>query len=241
MVDRIDAGEMPPGAADPTCHDYQGSDAAILDPRLPGALDAWIAAGKPAGDQATAAPYAVWTPPTPTRADVELYTAGAYTPRFVDHNEYRCFLIDDGVPADTWIAGLEFLIDDPRISHRALLFIDPDGGSDALVEDPASKSWPCSSVLPSPEWSLIHAWAPSGGALEFVIPAGDPSYTSTWSIDMFWLTFGLLSYDVRGVLPHMHVLGTGYHFWAMDPGGTEKCISRGDDYDFAMQPTYWSR
>lgn len=38
MLVRIDAGEMPPPAADPACHPYQGAEVMQMDPALPGML-----------------------------------------------------------------------------------------------------------------------------------------------------------------------------------------------------------
>ncbi|MEQ1504209.1 MAG: hypothetical protein ABMB14_18345 [Myxococcota bacterium] len=293
MVDRIAAGEMPPPSADPTCHPYQDADRYAADPALADLLDQWIALGQPLGEPTE--PPEIPQPTTLSRRDAVLYTAGPYTPAFVDGNEYRCFLIDDGVDADAYLAGIEALIDNPAISHHAILFVDPDGGSERRIEDAASASWRCRDVQPEPEWLMAHAWAPSGGAIEFpdgaglkvtrgsqlvlqmhyfagevdpppdqpgyalklaprvdrelfyvpigptdfVIPPGDPAYSARLDLPMWALTFGFLAYDVYGVLPHMHVLGTGYRFYATAPNGDQKCISRGTDYDFAMQPTYW--
>lgn len=294
MLFRIDSGEMPPPAADPDCHPYQGSDWMVLDPAMRDILARWIELDKPLGDPADGSAE-IPTLGTLSRRDVELVAAAPVTPEFVDGNEYRCFLVDDGVDAEAFISGFEFLIDNPKISHHALLFVDPDGGSERLVTEPASQSWTCGEVQPEPEYLMIHAWAPSGGALEFpegkglkitrgsqlviqmhyfagetdpppdqpgyalkiepsvdeelfyvplgptdfVIPSGDPNFTATLDIPMWLLTFGVVSYDVYGVLPHMHVLATGYDFYATDADGNQKCISRGTDYDFAMQPTYW--
>jgi hypothetical protein len=295
MVDRIDAGEMPPPAADPECHPYEGMEHMRADPALRDTLAAWIELGKPAGDEASAPAVQPYSPPPLSRRDVELRASAPVVPQFVDSNEYRCFLLGEATTEPTFIAGVEFLNDHPEISHHALLFIDPDAGSESYVQDGPSRSWPCPSTQPAPEYQLIHAWAPAGGALEFpddmglalpagaqlvvqmhyyegaaqapadqpgyalkleptveeelyyvalgpedfVIPAGDAHHTETFEIDMFWLTFGLFSVEVRGVLPHMHVLGTAYDFYATEPDGDQNCISRADDYDFAMQPTYW--
>jgi hypothetical protein len=167
MLERIDSGEMPPPTADPACHPYQGMASMVIDPELRGVLAQWIEDGKQPGDLAGVEPVEPWTPPTLSRRDVELRPPAAVLPQFVDGNEYRCFLIDDSVDADTWIAGFEFLMDSPSISHHAVLFIDPNGGSEARITDQASQSWTCPSVQPEANWQTVHAWAPSGGAVEF--------------------------------------------------------------------------
>lgn len=287
MIHRVEAGEMPPAAADPDCHPYQGDEVMTVSDELVPTLRAWVAAGTPSGDLTKPNTVAPWVPPVLPRHDVELRTAGPYVPEFVDGNEYRCFLLDDDVDA-TFVTGIEFLMDRPEISHHALLFVDPDGGSEQLVEDSVSRSWRCPDVQPEPEWSAFHAWAPSGGAVEldeglglritqgsqlilqmhyfeqgeadvgdqpgyalmladqveeemyylpvgpdtFTIPAGAASHTETLSFKVSdW--FGQSELHVYGVMPHMHVLGTGYDF------SGSSCISRSDSYDFAMQPTYW--
>ena len=294
MVQRIRSGEMPPPAADPSCHPYRGSEHLQLDPALEPLLVEWIDAGTPIGDLASAPPVEPWKPAALSRRDVELRPPAAYVPQFVDANEYRCFLVDD-VEATTFVTGIETLIDHPRISHHAVLFVDPSGGSEASVQDPATRSWACPEVQPEEDWQFLHAWAPSGEAVEFPdgmgmrleagsqlvlqmhyfkgpgetpadrpgyalmladqvedelfylalgpdsfrIPAGDPSHTETLELPMEYLTYGQFSLDVYGLMPHMHVLGASYDFFATTPEGDEACLSRADDYDFSMQPTYW--
>ena len=293
ILDRIDAGLMPPPAADPTCHDYQGHEWMVLPDEVRQGIARWVELGAPPGDPATPTPLPEVGPVPLSRHDLEVVASAPYTPQFVDGNEYRCFLLHQ-FTEDVVLTGFDFLIDNREVSHHALLFVDPDAGNQAKVEDEASQSWPCEGVQPEEEYGLVHAWAPSGGALEFPdgmglpvaagsqivlqmhyfegmpdptdqpgyalkledrvrdelfmiglgpidfrIPAGDPEYTATELIDMFWLTLGFLEYDVWGILPHMHVLGTGYDFVSVGADGTEGCISRSDAYDFDMQPTYW--
>jgi hypothetical protein len=75
------------------------------------------------------------------------------------------------------------------------------------------------------------------GPLWFTIPAGDPAYTKTFTVPVWLVSSGSL--DVWGAFPHMHVLGTAYDFHAEKNDGSETCISRADQYDFTLQPTYW--
>jgi len=168
MIDRIEAGEMPPPQADPECHPYVDDAFAHVDPALVPTLTAWIEAGKPQGDLANAPEVHVRTPTSLSRRDLVLQAPAPVAPQFVDGNEYRCFLLNEaGFASDTYVSGIEFLLDDPRISHHGILFVDPDGGSEALVEHAASKSWSCPGLIPSPEYVGLHGWAPSAGAIEF--------------------------------------------------------------------------
>ena len=174
MIARIDAGEMPPPSADPTCHPYRNQDSMALDPALRPALAQWIDDGKPMGDLDNAAPLELWEPLQLTRRDRELRPPAPVEPQYVNGNEYRCFLIDADIAEDTYITGIEPLIDNAVISHHAVLFIDPSGGSEARITDPASQSWVCDSVQPEFDWQTIHAWAPSGEAIEFPEGLGLP-------------------------------------------------------------------
>ena len=58
MVDSIDAGRMPPPAADPDCHDYQDSDTFIIPQCLKrDLLEEWMNDDMPFGSEADAQVY----------------------------------------------------------------------------------------------------------------------------------------------------------------------------------------
>jgi hypothetical protein len=82
-------------------------------------------------------------------------------------------------------------------------------------------------------------WYVGLGPDRFTIPAGEAAHTEERGYPMGLLTGGSFGFDVYGVMPHMHVLGSAYSFSTTSPQDEESCISRSDDYDFAMQPTYW--
>jgi hypothetical protein len=296
MLARVDAGEMPPPAADPDCNSYEGAEQMVLPEGAREVLARWVELGAPLGDPADSTGVLPPEPPELSRRDVVLEPPAGYVPDFTDGNEYRCFLLDGPVTHDQYIAGFEFLPDNDKISHHALFFIDTEGQSHHRITDPATHSWKCDEQLGfGGGMQMVHAWAPGGGALEFPddmglllpegsqvvmqlhyfegepdpapdvpayalkleptvddeltytalgpvafeIPAGDPVYTATLDIPMFWLTLGLVEYEVYGLMPHMHVLGTGYEFKAVEPDGDEKCLARAEAYDFDLQPTYW--
>lgn len=292
MLAQIDAGQMPPPAADPDCYPYQDAEVYQIDPDLRDTLQAWIDQGKPEGDAASAPPIDVWVPSSLDRVDLELRTAGPRAPALDDGNEYRCYLLGT-MDETTYATGIEFLIDHPEISHHALLLLDADGGNEGSVTDPASQSWDCG--LADMPGDILHAWAPSNGAAafpegtglrlpagsqlvlqmhyfqgaavipedqpgyalrlsptvdrelfyvplgpdRFTVPAGDPAYTLTSAYPLQFLLGPGIGIDVFGVFPHMHLLGTAYDFHARHPDESETCISRADQYDFSMQPTYW--
>ena len=65
------------------------------------------------------------------------------------------------------------------------------------------------------------------GLSDFLIPAGDESYTASSSNE---LPYG---FKVWGVFPHMHMLGSGY-----DLSFNDECVVRSDTYDFNNQISY---
>ena len=65
------------------------------------------------------------------------------------------------------------------------------------------------------------------GIYDFTIPAGEESYTDGGSIEL------PVDIDIYGVMPHMHVLGSGYEMTAGDT-----CIVQSDRYSFANQMAY---
>ena len=166
MIARIDAGEMPPPAADPSCHPYENADRFFLDPAARDTLQAWIDSDYALGDPDTEpeGPAAI---PELTSRDLTLRTAAPYSPQFVDRNEYRCFLLDLDTSTDLWITGFEPIIDQSSISHHTVLFVDPYGTADQYVEDDATQSWRCPDVVPDENWSMLHAWAPGNNPVEF--------------------------------------------------------------------------
>lgn len=179
LLDAVMAnGSMPPPAADPDCAPYEGADHFVLDDAERGTIQAWLEGGTPQG--AAGATATAIAAPHLSRVDAELFTAAPYVPQFDGINEYRCFQLDNPAELPVYITGMEPLIDVTRISHHTALFVDDNGSSDALVTDPATRSWTCPEVVPDAEWPMLHAWAPGSNPVEF--PAGmgmkvEPSWT----------------------------------------------------------------
>jgi hypothetical protein len=167
MLARIEAGDMPPPAADPECTPYLDSDHMVLTDEETAVLTAWTAAGTPEGDPAAASPDAR---PTDTLADPDVSTliAGPYTPSYTDFdNEYRCFVLDWSPDDDTFLTAIEPLIDTHAVSHHSVLFLDTRGTSDGYITDPATKSWDCPEVVPDNSWGMAYAWAPGNNPIRF--------------------------------------------------------------------------
>jgi hypothetical protein len=105
---------------------------------------------------------------------VDLGMASAYTP-VPPHggtDDYRCFLIDPGLTAPTFVTGSQFLPQNTDVLHHAIFFrVDPEDVAQARVVDErdAGDGWTCfsgtgiggrSSISAGAGW--IGAWAPGG-------------------------------------------------------------------------------
>lgn len=83
-----------------------------------------------------------------------------------DKDQFRCFAMDPGFATDVFLNGWNFIAGDPKVVHHALLFVDPKGQSDALVD--ADGGYDCfggSGI----QGDLVAAWAPGG--IPFELPA----------------------------------------------------------------------
>ncbi len=170
MIQRIDAGEMPPPSSDPACRDYQDADRFVLDPGARDVLAAWADAGAPNGDPSTAVAASF-----PVRhldsADHRLTTLAPYSPDFQNGNEYRCFLLDWNESSDLYLTGFEFQADSTAMSHHAVLYLDSEGTAAGRVTDPATDSWRC-EASPDSSWMYLHSWAPGSGPIEMAPGTG---------------------------------------------------------------------
>jgi hypothetical protein len=170
MIQRIDAGEMPPPTSDPGCRDYQDSAGFAMEPAGRDVLAAWSAAGAPEGDPATA--VQVTAPAVHLAApDHVLSTAAPYAPDFVDGNEYRCFVLDWDEANDLFLTGFEFEPDTVAMSHHAVLYLDPSGQAGGNVTDAATQSWRC-EASPDSSWYYLHSWAPGSAPIQMAPATG---------------------------------------------------------------------
>jgi hypothetical protein len=170
MLERIDAGEMPPPVSDPECRDYVGSEHLSLPADQRDLLAEWIDSGKERGP-------GLRTPVEPELdlelpgADLELYLPAPYDPAFVDpidpNNEYRCFAFDHGRAESFFITGLGPLVDAFPLVHHIVVY--KDSAADIPDHDPAV-GWDCINDMSGLEIGMIAGWAP--GALPFEFPEG---------------------------------------------------------------------
>jgi len=157
-----------------------GASSTTLSPDSAGASSSADASAQ----AAPAAPAAGGT--EPGIVSVGLAEAYTPTPQGSSTDDYRCFLIDTGIPEDRFITGVRFLPDNPEVVHHAILYRVQPGqvtGAQARDEKDPGQGWQCFggpdlpavadddngvSSLDSAPW--LAAWAPGGR--EFRYPEG---------------------------------------------------------------------
>jgi hypothetical protein len=135
-------------------------------------LDAWIAAGAPAGK-------ACETPPKPGKpdtnplscnADVHMAPASPWTMPDTTDDIYVCYGFDVTNAEKRHLVGIAPKIDNPSIVHHLVLF-----QSDSAID---SKPTAC-PMTTSARWRIVYGWAPGGGNFEFPPEAGYPQEKTT--------------------------------------------------------------
>jgi hypothetical protein len=168
MLAALDAGTMPPFLA-ATTDECAPRFAWQDDPRLtPEELDrfrAWVEAGAPEGDPASAAPLPEPVDLSLADADLQLKIPGEVTIAG-DKDQFLCFSLDPGFTEDTWLDGLQITAGNQKVVHHVLAYLDPDGVSAELAGPEGH--YPCFGGPGFGNTGLIGAWAP--GSVPFVMP-----------------------------------------------------------------------
>ena len=117
---------------------------------------------------------------------------GVYTPSAPagGTDDYRCFLADPGITADSFVTGVQFLPGNPAVVHHSIVFrVEPDQVQSALAKDAedAQPGWQCFggpgiaasssnaqavSGLDAAPW--LAGWAPGGRENRFSDDVGVP-------------------------------------------------------------------
>jgi hypothetical protein len=115
---------------------------------------------------------------------------GVYLPEAPDGgtDDYRCFLADPGVSADSFVTGVQFLPQNPAVVHHSIVFrVEPEQVEAAKAKDAADPrpGWQCfgGPGLPSKGTSILDGldaapwlagWAPGGRENQFADGLGVP-------------------------------------------------------------------
>ncbi|MDC3981756.1 monooxygenase [Polyangium jinanense] len=167
MAARVESGEMPPPALDPSCRPYAGAEKMYLGPDDRARFRAWADAGAPLGDpsEATTKPGAVAHIDDPDLV-LEMPEAHEVTPDD-DGNEYWCVVLDNPLATPAWIQAIEAVPGDPLVVHHIGLYRDAghDAGAGYGVP-PGTKGFSCRDPVLELDWQLLHAFAPGVGVME---------------------------------------------------------------------------
>jgi Copper type II ascorbate-dependent monooxygenase, C-terminal domain/Copper type II ascorbate-dependent monooxygenase, N-terminal domain len=178
---------MPPWLAtdDGTCGSFVGSRA--LAPESIDTIVAWADGGAPEGTVRTD----LVLPEVDSLADaVELHTP-AFAPiaegtEYAETDEYRCFILEPAVAADTFMTGYEVVAGNDALVHHVLVFdVDPDlevapgqtnGERIAALdaESPDREGWPCFGAAgegTGPNGVPV-SWAPGQGVTHYPADTG---------------------------------------------------------------------
>ena len=130
----VEAGRMPPWMPDDECQTYEHSR------RMPQAdidvLRAWVDAGQPLGDAASAAPI-----PEPDVIAFEPTDAStipaAYTPTLETADDYRCFIMDMTFDETVYMTGSQVVPGNGLVHHVLVYALTGDGAAQAEALDAA--------------------------------------------------------------------------------------------------------
>jgi len=164
---------MPPMGLDPSAECDVGlpvrTDLRMTDEDK-ATFQAWVDAGTPMGDEATAAPYDVPTLPSISGDRIEETTPMDMTTHDGQTGDaYNCWSWDLGItdPAGAWVTGVEVNGDNFNILHHAVIMADfsgetaPEGGGDGKCPRPGDEV---------PSATMLATWVP--GATPIILPEG---------------------------------------------------------------------
>ena len=177
MAEAVATRQMPPFKAQETdecSYDYPWKH----DPRLTeeeiSTIVAWANGGAPEGDASDPAPLI--EPPDYHLTDVDQvlsHPTGYPTPKVGLEDDYVCFVLDPGLTEDAFLEAIEIVPDQVAVDHHALVFIDEDGDSEALMNE---NGWYSCLGGAGVDAQLIAGWAP--GAAPLIMPQGSGARVS---------------------------------------------------------------
>lgn len=132
----IESGRMPPWLPDPDCRTFENERLMPADEVE--LFRAWVEAGTPLGDAATAAPIVRPEPPTfePTHV---LASEEPFLPSNVETDDYRCFVLPMEFEEDHYLTAGAVWPDVDAIVHHVLVYsVEPDMLGPVLAADAES-------------------------------------------------------------------------------------------------------
>ena len=158
-LDAIERGDMPPWGQDNTeeCQPRHGfkDDPRLTDDQL-ALLTAWIDAGTPEGDPATAAPLP--KPPELELSDADLRLTTDEITLEPGEDQFWCFVLDPGFDTPQLIDATQVVAGNESVVHHVLVYIDETGEAEAKAG--ADGRYECFGGPGLGQPTLVSAWAP---------------------------------------------------------------------------------
>jgi hypothetical protein len=170
VVAAVESRTMPPWEAAPGRIAYR-FDESLSDAQI-ATLQAWVAAGGPEGDPASAAPPLERERSALSRVDFKTGMAALYRP-VGRPDDYRCFILDWPFEAERFVTGFAVQPGNPRMAHHASAYIfGPENAArvDQMDADDPEVGYACygAPYVGSPiNMQFLGAWAPGGAGFDF--------------------------------------------------------------------------
>lgn len=157
IMDATQTRQMPPWKPDPEyrrfAHERRLSDDQIQ------AIQDWVLADAPPGDLGQAPPDPVFVPGSDVGSPDHVLTTPLYTVTATE-DEYRCFVIPNGLNQVAYLRGLEAIPGNHEVVHHILIYEDTTGQAqllDAQTPEPGYVNFGGTGVNGS---RLVGAWVP---------------------------------------------------------------------------------
>lgn len=154
---------MPPWGADGSGVCQTWKHAQWLSDHELTTLSAWAEAGAPGGDISAAPP----APERLDRVDALLDPGADYLPDAALDDDYRCFLVEHGQPADSFLTAFELEPGAPALVHHMILYSVDNPAAEARVraldEQAPGLGYPCFGGSGVGDARMLAAWAPGVG------------------------------------------------------------------------------
>ena len=166
-------GVMPPFLADNSGECNTWSNHRGLTEVEIATISAWVAGGKLEGDASIPAPPAAELP-TLAAVDISLEMPSTYAIDETDDDDYRCFVVETGLTADTYVTGYDVHPGNPQRVHHVIVY-NPfsDAAGDSARARDTGNGYPCFGG-PGVDAAPMVLWAPGTGATMFPRGTGVP-------------------------------------------------------------------
>ncbi len=161
IVAAVEDGTMPPYGYDDTCRDTL--DSLALSDATKAVFTDWRAAGYPIDDEADYVAPEVEPPPEVRDADLVLIPEEGYLPTGDLNDDYRCLVLPQEFPEDTFVIAQDIKPDRVDLVHHVIIFeVTPDALEelDTLEANEDGPGYTCFGDSGLDSGLVVGGWAP---------------------------------------------------------------------------------